>query len=59
MYDHQAQLLGQAAPGGAAQQRAASGLYCSTSGTVMTDREALQAHYQSDFHRWVPRGATP
>lgn len=27
------------------------GLYCSTSGTYFTDKEALAAHYKSDFHR--------
>ncbi|KAK9914964.1 hypothetical protein WJX75_002998 [Coccomyxa subellipsoidea] len=28
------------------------GLYCSTSGTFFTDKEALADHYKSDFHRY-------
>lgn len=27
------------------------GLYCSTSGTFFTDKQALADHYRSDFHR--------
>ncbi|CAL8468832.1 g8373 [Coccomyxa elongata] len=28
------------------------GLYCSTSGTFFTDKDALADHYKSDFHRY-------
>ena len=27
------------------------GLYCATAGAVFTSKEALTAHYKSDFHR--------
>lgn len=27
------------------------GTYCATAGTVFTSKEALTAHYKSDFHR--------
>lgn len=33
-------------------ERAATGFYCSTSGTYFTDKEALAEHYKSDFHRY-------
>jgi len=29
------------------------GTYCATAGAVFTSKEALTAHYNSDFHRWV------
>ena len=29
------------------------GVYCSTAGTHFTERESLQEHYQSEFHRYV------
>ena len=29
------------------------GLYCSTSGTFFTDKDALADHYKSDFHRYA------
>jgi hypothetical protein len=28
-----------------------AGLYVSTAGTFLQDRESLQEHYKSDFHR--------
>ena len=41
-----------AAPAAAGQAAdVPQGLYCSTSGTYFTDKEALAAHYRSDFHR--------
>jgi len=30
---------------------AAVGTYCATAGAVFTSKEALTAHYKSDFHR--------
>ena len=27
------------------------GVYCSTAGAYFNDREGLQEHYQSEFHR--------
>lgn len=35
-----------------ADGRAATGFYCSTSGTYFSDKESLQEHYKSDFHRY-------
>lgn len=32
------------------------GLYCSTSGTFFTDKDALADHYKSDFHRYAGLG---
>jgi len=29
-----------------------AGFYCSTSGTYFPDKESLQEHYRSDFHRY-------
>jgi hypothetical protein len=29
------------------------GVYCSTAGAVFQEREALQEHYHSEFHRYV------
>jgi hypothetical protein len=29
------------------------GTYCATAGAVFTSKEALTAHYKSDFHRCV------
>lgn len=34
------------------------GVYCSTAGTYFNEREALQEHYQSEFHRRVSYGYT-
>ncbi len=34
------------------QQQQQGGYYCSTSGTLLEDRAALQEHYKSDFHRY-------
>lgn len=31
------------------------GVYCSTAGTFFQEREQLQEHYQSEFHRYVDR----
>jgi len=28
------------------------GVYCSTSGTVFTDKDSLAEHYKSDLHRY-------
>lgn len=46
---------GPPAASAAAEAPADRGLYCSTSGTYFTDKEALTAHYKSDFHRCVWR----
>lgn len=32
--------------------RAQTGFYCSTSGTVFSDKESLAEHYKSDFHKY-------
>ena len=40
-----------AAPAAGQAADVPQGLYCSTSGTYFTDKEALAAHYRSDFHR--------
>lgn len=39
------------APSSAAEGRA-TGFFCSTSGTVFTDKDSLAEHYRSDFHRY-------
>lgn len=39
-------------PTDAATMDAKDGVYCSTSGTVFTDKESLAEHYKSDLHRY-------
>ena len=36
----------------AVEERVQTGTFCSTSGSYFQDKEALAAHYKSDFHRY-------